>query len=219
MFGRKKVAMLVAEFLGTYVLASAVLAMASRTTFPFFGGAAAGLTLAVMVLVIGATSGAHINPAVTIGLWSIRKIPTLQALTYIMMQMVAGFTAFRVNQHMMDQALPSLAKANWDWRVFSAELIGTLVFGFGIAAAIYSAYEGGKLAAAIGGSLFVGVLVASFGSNGVLNPAVALGLHSWSAAYALAPLLGAVVGMNLYVQLFAPQPAASRAKSATRLKK
>lgn len=212
MFGRKKVAMLVAEFLGTYVLASAVLAMASRTTFPFFGGVAAAVTLAIMVLVIGATSGAHINPAVTVGLWSIRKIETTQALTYIMVQMVAGASAFRINQYMLNDALPSLAKAAWDWRVFAAEVIGTVVFTFGIAAAVYGAFEGGKLAAAIGGSLFIGVLVASFGSNGVLNPAVALGLHSWSGAYALGPLVGAILGMNLYAQLFAPTLATAKRK-------
>jgi glycerol uptake facilitator-like aquaporin len=218
MFGRKKVAMLVAEFLGTYALASAVLAAVSRTTFPFFGAATAGLTLAVMVLVIGAASGAHINPAVTLGLWSIRKVPTMQALAYIIVQLAAGMAAFRVNQYMIGEALPNLAKSQWDWKVFTAELIGTLVFSFGIAAAVYSVYEGGKLAAAIGGSLFVGVLVASFGANGILNPAVAAGLNSWSAAYALGPLVGAVLGMNLYAQIFAPQPAASRAKAITRKK-
>lgn len=215
MFGRNKVAMIVAEFLGTYALASAVLMVAGA----FFGGATAGLTLAVMVLVIGAISGAHINPAVTIGLWSIRKVPTIQASIFVAAQMLAGFAAFAVNQYLLDTALPNIAKVGWDWRVVIGETLGALIFGFGIAAAVYSAYEGGRLAAAIGGSLFVGILVASAGSNGILNPAVAVGLNSVSASYLIAPVVGVVAGMNLYAQVFAPQPAPAKVAKPTRRKR
>ena len=207
MFGKKKIAMLVAEFLGTYALASAVLAMASRTSFPFFGAAAAGIALALMVLVIGSTSGSHINPAVTFGLWTLRKVPTNQAAAFIAVQMAGGFVALRTNQYLMNEVFENTATTNWDWRVVLAEAIGTFVFTFGIAAAVYKAYEGAQLAATIGASLFVGVLLASFGAAGALNPAVALGVNSWSASYIVAPLVGAAIGMNLYKYLFAaPQP-------------
>lgn len=203
MFGRKKVAMLVAEFLGTYALASAVLAMAGRTSFPFFGAAVAGATLAVMVLVIGSTSGSHVNPAVTLGLWTLRKVPTKQAVVFIAAQMLGGFVALRTNQYLMNQIFENTASENWDWRVVLAEVIGTFIFTFGIAAAIYKNYEGGQLAATIGASLFAGVLLASFGSAGALNPAVALGINSWSASYIIAPFVGAVLGMNVYKYVFA----------------
>lgn len=210
MFSKNKVAMLVAEFVGTFALTSAVFAAASTTTSPFFGGAAAGLTLAVLVLIIGMKSGAHVNPAVTLGLWSVRKFPTSQAIVYIAVQMLGGLTALRVNEYLTDQVLENTAAAAWDWRVATAEIIGTFIFTFGIAAAVYGAYEGGKLAAAIGGSLFVGVLIASFASIGALNPALALGVNSWSAAYVIAPLLGAILGMNTYALLFAPEKAARK---------
>lgn len=203
MFGKNKVATLVAEFLGTFALVSVVFAMVSRASFPFFAASAAAATLAIMVLVIGSVSGSHINPAVTVGLWSIKKVETTTALAYIAVQMAAGFTALRVNQWLMDYTLPGATSLGWDWKVVTAEAIGTFLFTFGIAAAVYKAYDGLQQAVAIGGALFVGILAASIGAAGALNPAVALGLNTWTVSYAVAPLIGAVLGMNLYARLFA----------------
>jgi glycerol uptake facilitator-like aquaporin len=108
--------------------------------------------------------------------------------------------------------LPDLAETGWDWRIVLAEIIGTFLFTFGIAAAIYNKYEGGRQAAAIGASLFVGILAASFAANGVLNPAVAVGLNSWSVSYAVAPLVGSILGMNLYARLFAPAEVVAKSR-------
>ena len=213
MFERKKVAMLVAEMIGTFALTCAVFAMAGRTSFPFFAALSAGLTLAIMVLVIGPISGSHINPAVTVGMWTMKKISTLMALLYIAAQFVGAILALRMNQYFLAQPIKNSVTSNFDWKILIAEGIGTLVFTFGIAAAVYGKYEGGKLAAAIGGSLFVGVLIASYGSNGVLNPAVALGIGSWNTAYLLGPIVGAILGMNLYGMLFADKPSGFAAET------
>jgi hypothetical protein len=53
-------------------------------------------------------------------------------------------------------------------------------------------------------ALFTGIIVASVSSAGLLNPALALGLRSWGTVYVLGPLVGALVGVNLYYLLFAP---------------
>lgn len=198
MLTKRRLAPLVAEFIGTYVLASAVFAMASRTSFPFFGAAAAGLAVAVMILVVGPVSGAHLNPAVSFSLWLRGKITANRATAYMVTQMLAGLTALMMNHYLLDQTLRNSAKANWDSHVFVAEMLGSFVLGFGIATASERLYEGGRLAAAIGGSIFLGVLVASFGAAGALNPAVALGIYSWSASYAAAPFVGVVAGMFVY---------------------
>ena len=63
----------------------------------------------------------------------------------------------------------------------------------------------------------LGILVASTASNGILNPAVALGIRSWNFVYVAGPVLGAIIGMNLYAQLFADRP--TRVKSASITKK
>ena len=70
---------------------------------------------------------------------------------------------------------------------------------------MYHKLDAGKSAFVVGGSLIVGIIVASVGSAGVLNPAVALGLHTFEwGTYVLGPVLGAIIGFNLYALLFAP---------------
>jgi glycerol uptake facilitator-like aquaporin len=220
MLNKNKWAAVAAEFLGTYVLASAVLAMFGRTSFPFFAAASVGLALAGMTLVVGKFSGGHFNPAVTIGLWSVKKFPTTNTVAFVAIQMVAGFAALRINQYLLGQGLDGSAVQTWDPKVVVAEVLGTFVFAFGVAAAIDSVYEGGKLAAALGLSLFLGVLIASFGSNGAVNPAVALGINSFSISYLVGPLVGAVLAFNAYSYFFAVTPVkAVKAKAAPRKRK
>lgn len=222
MFGRRKIAMVVAEFIGTFTLASAVLAMSGRTSFPFFVATAAGTTLALMVLVIGSVSGGLINPAVTVGMWTLRKITTTAAVVFIAAQMLGGLVAWRFNEYLLDSPLKNTAGEKFDWRILVAEAVGTFIFTFGVAAAVYQGYRGLKRAVTMGASLSLGILIATFASNGALNPAVAVGVHSWSLAYVVGPLVGAVLGMNLYAMVFADRPPRAKvaktvvAKPATR---
>lgn len=202
MFGREKIAALVAEFLGTGILAVAVYSMVARTNFPLFSGLAAGLVLAVMVFAIGAVSGAHINPAVTFGMWTVRKIKTTRAIAYVAAQFLGAMAAWALLKYFLGAPLESTANA-FAWKVFVAEMIGAAVFTFGLSSAIYQKYVGGQLAFVAGASLTLGILVASMASNGVINPAVAVGIQSWNWAYATAPLVGALIGCNLYALLFA----------------
>jgi aquaporin Z len=216
MFDRNKLAQIVGEFLGTAVLASVMLAMIGRTDFPFFVAIVAALTYSVMWLVLGATSGSHLNPAVTIGLWTLRKIETTQAIVFVGAQVLGGVAAWKLNEYLINSPLRSVADKAFDWRVFVAEVVGTFVFAFGLAAAASRKYEGGVMAAVAGGALALGIVVASFASHGLLNPAVAIGVRSWSWTYATAPLVGAIVGMNLWSMLFGPAPLrAARTTTAT----
>ncbi len=204
MFSRKNVAPLVAEALGTAILTFSVLAITrSAIGIPYFIAVGVGLTLVLIVATLGATSGAHVNPAVTIGAWTLRKIKTLDALLYIIAQFAGAAAALRLYMYLTNRPIQNIANETFDWRVVAAEVAGTFVFTFGIAAATYQKFSPGKTALTIGGSLGLGVLVAGVASNGMLNPAVALGAQSWSMAYAAAPIVGSVVGMNVYALLFA----------------
>ena len=206
MLSKPKVATLVAEFLGTFTLASAVLAVVTRESFVFFPALVAGLVLLVMVLVIGPISGAHINPAVTVGLWTQRKIETVKALTYVVAQLLGGYAAIQLAQWYQDTTFAGIAGTSVDARTMVAEAIGAAVFGFGIIVAVQRGYDGARQAVAIGFSLTLGILVASLGSNAIINPAVAVGLNSVSVSYLLAPVVGMIAGMTLYSSLFV-QPA------------
>lgn len=89
-----------AEFLGTFWLVlggcgSAVLAAA----FPEVGIGLAGVSLAFGLTVLtiayslGHISGAHLNPAVTIGLWVAGRIPSRDVLPYIVSQVLGAIAA------------------------------------------------------------------------------------------------------------------------------
>ena len=86
-----------AEFLGTAWLVlggcgSAVLAAG----FPDLGigfvgvSLAFGLTVLTMAFAIGHISGCHLNPAVTLGLWSAGKVPGTDVVPYIIAQVIGG---------------------------------------------------------------------------------------------------------------------------------
>jgi aquaporin Z len=211
MFGRKKIAMIVAEFLGTATLAVVVFSMVRYPNLiSFFPALAAGLTAGLMVLVIGEVSGAHINPAVTYGLWTVRKISTSQAIVFIAAQMLGGLAAWQLIKYLSFNTnfpLMEMAGQNIDVKVMIAEGLGAFVFITGVAAAVYKKFDGLQLAATVGGSLTLGILVASIFSNGIVNPAVAVGIRSFNVSYAVAPLVGAALATNIYALLFAPQTA------------
>jgi aquaporin Z len=92
-----------AEFLGTAWLVlggcgSAVLAAG----FPDLGIAfvgvslAFGLTVLTMAFAIGHISGCHLNPAVTLGLWSAGKVPAGDVVPYIVAQVIGGIAGAAV---------------------------------------------------------------------------------------------------------------------------
>jgi len=89
-----------AEFLGTFWLVlggcgSAVLA-ANFTSEPFIGiglvgvSLAFGLTVLTIAYALGRISGAHLNPAVTIGLWAGGRVETATVLPYVISQILGG---------------------------------------------------------------------------------------------------------------------------------
>lgn len=206
MLSKKQITAYVAEFFGTAILTFSILAVSrSAVGVPYFVAIGVGATLTVLVMTIGQISGAHVNPAVTIGMWTVRKIKSLDAVLYIVAQFMGAVATFKLYEYLVTQGVQSIAPAQFDWRVLVAEILGTFVFTFGIASAVFHKYEGGKLAATVGGSLFLGILLAGVASNGILNPAAALGVQSWDKAYVLGPIIGAIIGINLYVLLFAPE--------------
>jgi len=86
-----------AEFIGTFWLVfggcgSAVIA----ATFPntgigFLGVALAfGLTVLTMAYAVGHISGGHFNPAVTLGMYTARRIPAIDVMPYIIAQFLGA---------------------------------------------------------------------------------------------------------------------------------
>lgn len=206
MFSKEKIALVVAETVGTFILASVAIAASIyfNATAAWYVSLSVGFTLAVLVGTIGRVSGAHVNPAVTLGLWTLRKIPSAQALVYVAAQILGGALALAYFEFATDSDLIQTGFSTVDARIFTAEMIGAAIFGFGIAAAVTQKLEGYMKAFTIGMSLTLGILVASVAAPGFLNPAVALANNTWDKTVVIAPLLGVVVGMNLYSLMLAP---------------
>jgi glycerol uptake facilitator-like aquaporin len=213
---RSKVAMVLAEVLGSAMLTYMVLAISrSGLGISYFIASAVAIAFGLMTLLLNNVVRGYFNPVITLGLWSIRKLRTVEAVIYIAAQFLGAVGASALFVYLTDQKLQSIAETSFNWRVLIAEAAGTFVFAFGVAAAMYRSYEGFKAAVAVGGSLFLGVMVAAAASNGLVNPAVAVGLQSWSKGYDLGPILGAVVGMNLYSLLYAPLVAPAEVAAAS----
>ena len=186
-----------AEMVGTFCLSFAV-ALSLSGIFPMPTPVIAGLALGLFVYTIGPISGAHLNPAVTIGVWSIGKVLRRDAVFYIIAQSIGGTLAYFLSRALVIPARVPVVNSVW---VGIAELIGTFFFAFGIAAVIHGKAPLMMSGSIIGGSLILGISLAAPLSNGVLNPAVAVGIGSFSLLYVVSPIIGAVLGMQIYTWL------------------
>ncbi|MCX6703447.1 MAG: aquaporin [Candidatus Zambryskibacteria bacterium] len=185
----------IVESLGTFTL-TLIVALSLAGNFQVSTPFLAALTLGLFVYSVGHISGVHINPAVTIGAWSIKKISSKDALFYIISQFIGAIIAVFIVSGTKGAVNLSVFNTGM---TFFAELLGTFFFTFGIASVVYEKTPHQMSGIVVGGSLLLGIGIAALlGSNSVLNPAVALGIGSFSFVYVLAPIIGSVLGMRTY---------------------
>ncbi len=153
----------------------------------------AALVLTLFVYTVSSISGTHLNPAVSIGLFSIKKISLSQLLWYILAQMLGAELAYFATLFFIDKT-PTLTISN-TLVTGVAEAIGTFVLAFGVAAVVYKKVPEAASGFVIGGSLLLGIALAGAEANGILNPAVALSIGSLGVMYILGPIVGGVFGM------------------------
>lgn len=154
---------LLAELGGTFVLVSSVLFTSGDAFFT-------GLTVVVLAFGILAISGAHLNPAVSFGLWASRRISAVQMVTYWVAQFLGAFAAIAL-VHLFSGLAYDFSLASFgafEPKIFFAELIGSAVFMFGLVAALNRVQGDSARAAGIGLSLFLGLVMAT----GLLSQAV-----------------------------------------------
>ena len=156
----------IAELLGTFLLTFAVIASLANN-FPLATPLVAGLTLGLVVYTMGGVSGAHINPAVTVGLWSIKKISTKDAVVYIISHMIGATLAMLLARHLF--SFTSTLVAADTMPVFLAEAIGAFILVVGVTSIVLKKDAAPYSGVVIGGSLLLGAAIAGRVSNGVLN--------------------------------------------------
>lgn len=189
-----------AECVGTGLLTFAVLGSISQNTATPF---VAALVLMLMVYITGGISGAHVNPAVTAALWSVKRIKSSEAIAYIVAQVVGAIAAQLLFLAFLG-TLPEVTVTT-TWAVAVGEAVGAFVFLLGISAVVYDKVHRAAGGLVVGSSLLLGILLASLASNGVLNPAVAIGIRSISAWYLVAPFVGAILAVQFFHWLTKPE--------------
>lgn len=221
---------LLAEFVGTFVLASLFLTIGSSGQVLYIVFGLIGVTYATMRL-----SGGHLNPAISLAAWATRNITAWRLLGYVIAQVLGAMLALLVSHGLLPMqdaasALQSGGAAVYqlevltkdrEWYFFFAQMLGTGIFAY-IFASTWNGVKGttGKSIAIAFGYL-AGIFVAAQSYSkvlldAVLNPAVAVSLGAvrwdmWAlAVFVAAPAIGALIGASLQ-KLFANDVVATEA--------
>jgi len=165
-----------------------------------------GLVVGAMIYATGHISGAHFNPAVTLGFASTDRFPWKQVPAYVLAQGAAAFVAMALLKwilpdHVSGVTGTSLALS----KAFFVEVLLTFFLMYVIAAVATDHRAVSQLAGvAIGatvalGALFGGPLTgASMNPARSLGPALVLGQTTALWLYLVAPCIGAVAGAWAY---------------------
>lgn len=154
-------AALLAEVVGTFVLATVALTIGQPLLV--------GLTLVVLIFTIASISGAHVNPLVTFGLWSVKKFEGIKVPFYWAAQFAGALFALVAVQLYRGDSLAISFSNFWqfDTKIAVAELIGAAIFALAITSVVQRKQVEAVKAAAIGLGLMAGLYV----GGGLLNQA------------------------------------------------
>lgn len=213
--GRK----LVAEFIGTFAL----IFFGAGSIIVFGGGQsdivaialAHGLAISLLVCALGHISGAVFNPALTVGLWSTRRLDTVTAVTYIIAQLV-GATAGAMALKMFPGALGDAA--SWGTPLLGSETSFTqgvaieVILTFFLMLAVFGTAldpRGPKVGGfGIGLVLTMDILAAGPLTGAAMNPArtfgpaIVNGIWDDHLVYWIGPIIGAVLAALVYHYVF-----------------
>ncbi len=201
---------LFAEAIGTFCLVFAgtgaiIIDETTRGSVSHVGVALTfGLVVLAMIYSVGDISGAHLNPAVTLGFFVARRFEARLVLPYILSQIIGAVAASVILHFLfpMNVLLGATLPLGSDLQSFVLELILTCILMFVILSVSTGANEKGITAGiAIGGVITLEALFAGPICGASMNPARSLApaLLSWHLEYLwiylAAPVIGAMVAV------------------------
>lgn len=201
-----------AEVLGTWCLVFA--GTGAVVTNDVSGGAVShvgialtfGLIVLAMIYAIGEVSGAHINPAVTIGFVAAGKMPAVEAVGYIVSQLVGAILASVALRLLFPDhvTLGATLPSDGVWQSFFLEVILTAMLMFVILRVSTGAKEKGITAGiAIGAVVGLEAMFAGPICGASMNPARSIGpaLVAFQLStlwvYIAAPIIGAIIAVGI----------------------
>jgi MIP family channel proteins len=217
---------LVAELIGTFALIFIGAGSVALATHPVAIALAHGLVIVGFAYAYGHISGAHVNPAVTLGVWISGKIDTPRAVSYMVVQIIGGVLGAATLAFVLGGTASGLGATHLGQGI---EIHGTqysvtpfvglvveAILTFFLVNAVLNAGISGKATIpgglAIGLTLTFGILMggrltgASMNPARSLGPAIVAGDFNEIWIYIVGPALGAVVAGLLYKGLFEERP-------------
>lgn len=191
----------IVELIGTFflvltVVATAVLLEAKDPLTPL----AIGSVLMVMIYAGGHISGAHYNPAVTLGVWIRGRCTGKDAVRYVIFQLAGAVLAVLAAKALYPELAPVAAQAADTAKSAGAAcpvtaafpvILAEFLFTFALVYVVLNAATAKRNAGtgfyglAIGFTVFVGAVTVGGISCGAFNPAVAVGISLISKTGAL----------------------------------
>ncbi len=199
-----------AEILGTFALVFAgtgaiVIDQISGGAISHVGVALTfGLIVLAMIYTVGDISGAHLNPAVTLGFWAARRMSAREVLPYIFSQITGAILASGLLRFLFpeNKLLGATLPAGSEMQSFVLEAVLTFFLMLTILNVSTGAKEKGITAGiAVGSVIALEAMFAGLISGASMNPARSLAPalvsghfeHLW--IYLVAPPLGSVAAM------------------------
>lgn len=212
---------LVAEFVGVFFLvflgAGAVVTNTYREGVVGLVGIALahGLALSIAVSATMNISGGHINPAITLGLWSVGRIGWRQAGLYVLAQLLGAIVAAlaikglfpEVAGRIAQLGTPQLAPAVTLTQGILIEAVLTFFLAFAVMGTAVDPAAPKVGGFAIGLTLTMDILAGGPLTGAAMNPARAFGpalvANAWLSqlVYWAGPILGAIAAIQLYERL------------------
>ena len=167
-----------------------------------------GLIVTAMIHAVGDVSGAHMNPAVTVGFWLSRRFPAREVAPYIASQCIGAVAASALlGLIFLGEATSfgATVPVGSVGQSFALEVVITFFLMFVILGATAHGATGSVLAGiVIGGTVALCALFAGPISGASMNPARSLGpalvsgelSHMW--LYVAAPVAGAALAVASY---------------------
>ncbi|GMN42237.1 hypothetical protein TIFTF001_011445 [Ficus carica] len=214
---RKVLAETVATFMLVFVTcaAAAISGSDNRRISQLGASVAGGLIVTVMIYSVGHISGAHMNPAVTIGFATFLRFPWKQVPFYALAQFTGAISAAMTLRELLEpiERIGTTTPSGTDVKALIMEIIVTFNMMFITSAVATDAKAVGELAGlAVGSAVCITSIVAGPVSGGSMNPARTLGPAIASSEYKglwvyfVGPVTGTLLGSWFYkiIQVLVP---------------
>ena len=204
------------EFIGAFIHLFIVVLSVLVTDNLLAIALAHGLSIALVVSAFSSTSGAHFNPAITIGFWINKRITTNLAIFYILSQLAGATMGVLIANIVLPNNLidlsPTLATPILNSNINIADgIIIESILTFILMSVIYGTTINNKGPAfggiPIGLVITMNTIAAGPLTGGVMNPARAFGPALVSLTWAnhfiywIGPIIGSILG-SIFFQNF-----------------